>query len=270
VAGVKGNLVAKWEGKAKYELKLEPIDQRQQEGFAAVAADPPHPITLSVRLKDASNNVVCSKNILFQLASPKADSTLADKSAAPAALPVGTNPPQAAATSPQPPPSLNIDASDSVQSEIGSDGQIAALHAQGDLPCSKQLYQRIYYWDFSTDFPTVAEQEELLKGHKLVAAKAERKEQPADKSSAPTRAGGMKSLPTPIEGDDVITGFSPARGVAETRSGRVFLIGSGGLQDRGTGWQVFPASIHYRCDKKAACIITRNGASATMHARLKQ
>ena len=47
------------------------------------------------------------------------------------------------------------------QNLAGSDGMINAISAQGDLPCSADAYKRANYWDFSTNFPTIEEQEAL-------------------------------------------------------------------------------------------------------------
>ncbi len=56
-------------------------------------------------------------------------------------------------------------------------------------------------------------------------------------------------LPAPIDGDsDVVVGDNPTRGTVETRAGREFFVGLGGLSTRGQGWGFFPAAIHFHCD----------------------
>jgi hypothetical protein len=152
------------------------------------------------------------------------------------------------------------------QNEIGPDGQVAAMNAQGNLPCPAPLYKRFDHWDFATDFPTLAEQSELLKRKADVAAR------PAQAALHPgarenfTRS--KKVLPSPIEGDAVITAAVPARGILETSAGMVFRIDSARPQGHATGWQIFPAAIHYRCEKNAKCVITRSNAPGVMYASL--
>ena len=254
-AGLKAHLITRWDGTAKYRLKIEPIGLQQQEGFAAVAGNPPRPLFVNIRLMDSSGSALCDKEILLKFDPANANKQLASKKTAAQKADADLLAAQ----------ELERErGKDVFQNEIGENGKVVAISAQGYLPCPEQSYKHLDYWDFSTDFPLLAEQDELLKGQKGPAARAER---PA---AAESNSAGIRPLPAPIEGDDVIIGFAPSKGIAETRAGKVFLINSGGLQDYATGWQIFPAAIHYRCDKKAVCIITRTGTSAVLRARLKR
>ncbi len=78
----------------------------------------------------------------------------------------------------------------------------------------------------------------------------------------------IERLPVPIEGDDVIVADNPSRGTVETSGGRVFFLGVAGMRNRSAEWQVFPASIHFRCDKNGSCVLTRTGAHVSLQAWL--
>jgi hypothetical protein len=78
----------------------------------------------------------------------------------------------------------------------------------------------------------------------------------------------IQHLPTPIEGDDVIVADNPSRGTVETSGGRVFFLGVAGMHNRTAEWQVFPASIYFRCDKNGSCVLTRTGSHVSLQARL--
>jgi len=58
------------------------------------------------------------------------------------------------------------------------------------------------------------------------------------------------------------------RGTVDTQGGRVFLVGVSGLRNRTAEWQVFPAAIHFRCEKNGTCVLTRVNSRTTLQARL--
>jgi hypothetical protein len=274
-AGLKGNLIAKWEGKAEYRLRIEPIYQQQLAGFEATITDPPRPLSVDIRLMDSSNFVLCGKKILLKFdprnAAIYAGTNLATSAsnavAAPAARDAAA---QEADLARQDAEELQREhEQDIFQNEIGSDGQIAAIGAQGDLPCPVESYKRIVSWDMTADFPVIDEQKELQARQAWVAAHPEWsaiRSHGAEKN----RIATIKSLPSPIEGDDVITGENPSQGIVGTGAGREFFINRNELLNPAAGWLVFPAAIHYRCEKNGACIITRLGTTAVQHARLKR
>jgi hypothetical protein len=236
-AGLSGRLIARWETSGSYQLFLDPIDQDQVASFAAVAQDPPRQLSVTIRMRDAAGLVACQKQILFPAPAPH---TRGAKSAAvlgPQQTPTG----------------------DTVENTTGEDGQISEIDLTGPLPCPAKAYVTFKGWDFSTDFPTLAEQDEWLRHEKELGGKGH-----GNGDLSPQ----IERLPTPIEGDDVIVGDNPSRGTVETSDGRVFYLGAAGMHNRAAEWQVFPAAIHFRCDKNGSCILTRTNSHVSLQARL--
>ncbi len=241
-AGLQGRLVARWLGSAAYELHVDPIAPQQLSGFSAVVANPPHPLSVSLRLKDASG-VVCRKEILFPY-NPQPAS--------------GADHPDAL----QPQKTF---AGDTVQNVASADGTIDEIVVDGPLDCAEKTYGRIAAWDFSSNFPVVADQDDWLKHEQSVAANERRR---AAEIHARALIPKTQPLSAPIEGDDVVVSDNPSRGSVETRAGRVFYFGREGLREAEAGWQVFPVAIHFRCDTKSFCVLTRIGTSIVLQARL--
>lgn len=236
-AGLGGRLIARWEGSPAYQLSIDPVDQNLVAGFEAVAADPPRPLSLTLRLRDASGRVVCQKNILLPVFGPGADS--------------------AQVLAPQ-----KTGSGDTVQNMAGEDGRIAEIDISGGLPCTLKAYQRFAAWDFTSNFPLLAEQQDWLKHENALA--------PGVKHYhvGPRFSTQVQRLSGPAEGDDVIVGDNPSRGTVDTSAGRIFLVGIGGLRNRTAEWQVFPADIHFRCEKNGLCILTRVNSHSSLQARL--
>lgn len=65
-SGLRGHLVTRWQGKAQYMLKIEPLDPRDAAGFAAVAANPSGPMSINIRLLDSSGFALCGKEIVLR------------------------------------------------------------------------------------------------------------------------------------------------------------------------------------------------------------
>jgi hypothetical protein len=239
-AGLGGRLIARWEGSATYQLTIDPLEPQQLDGFRAVAADPPHPLSVVIRLKDAAGLVACQREILLP-----APQTAADTGPAKAMLP-GETP-----------------GGDTVQYVAGADGKLAELALGGPLSCPADVYRRFAGWDFTANFPTLAGQDEWLR-HENALEEA-RNRHPA--RGAEWRAV-VQHLPAPIEGDDVITGDNRSRGTVDTSAGRVFLVIQSGAPSRTPEWQTFPAAIHFRCDKNGVCVLSRANARTTLQSRL--
>jgi hypothetical protein len=142
----------------------------------------------------------------------------------------------------------------------GEDGQVAEIDLTGPLPCPAKAYATFKSWDFFTDFPTLAEQDEWLRHERGLT--------PKGRGGNDELLQQTQHLPTPIEGDDVIVGDNPSRGTVETSGGRLFYLGVAGMHNRTAEWQVFPASIHFRCEKNGSCVLTRPGSHASVQARL--
>lgn len=240
-AGLGGRLIARWEGNAEYELSLDPLAQDFVPGFEAVAQNPPRPLSLTVRLRNAEGLVVCQKEILF-----------------PPPAPEGATPDTTQLLQPK-----KTQSGDTVQNVAGEDGRIAEIALSGGLPCAQKAYEHFVSWDFATNFPALAEQAEWLKQQKLTEQAEEKKRHPANGLVAMTQ-----HLPTAIEGDDVIVGDNPSHGTVETSAGRVFLVATASAHSRGSEWQVFPAAIHFRCDRNGVCVLSRTNSHSTLQARL--
>jgi hypothetical protein len=145
---------------------------------------------------------------------------------------------------------------DTVQLVSGGDGQIEEITAEGPIACPLKVYQSLTAWDF------------YFNG--MPASGALPKEGQAGKSRAGEQGSALQiqRLSGPIEGDDVIVADNTQRGTVETSAGRTFLVGTAGLRKRAPGWQVFPAAIHFRCDRNAVCTLSRSNATSTLQARL--
>jgi hypothetical protein len=237
-AGLSGRLIARWQSSASYELFLDPIDQGQVARFAAMALDPPRQLSITLRFRDAAGLVACQKSILLPAPIPHEAGTKFTPS----------------------PGQQQTHTGDTVQNMTGEDGQIAEIDLTGPLPCPAKAYTTFKSWDFFTDFPTLAEQDEWLRQERGLDTKAH--------GSNNELSSQIQRLPIPIEGDDVIDADNPSRGTVETSGGRVFFLGLAGMHNRATAWQIFPASIHFRCDKNGSCVLTRTGSHVSLQARL--
>jgi hypothetical protein len=242
-AGLEGRLVARWVGSAEYELHIDPAAPQQLASFSAVAANPPHPLSVDIHLNDSSGHAVCQREILV----PFDPQPVPDSDQLPALLPQKTF------------------AGDTVQNVAGADGKIGEIVITGPLNCPAKTYKGLTAWTFSSNFPLIADQDDWLSHEDgLVAAERHRAAELRARALIPK----ARSLSAPIEGDDVIVSDNPSRGSIDTRDGREFYVGRNGLPNAGPGWQVFPAAIHFHCDTKSNCVLTRSGASSALEARL--
>jgi len=245
-AGLGGRLIAQWKGSAAYKFTIDPLDPAQIPGFQATVANPPHAITFTLRLKDTADQVACQKDIVIPSA-PLGPGGFDDVQAL------------AARTTPT---------GDIAQNVAGGNGQIGEMVLSGSLPCSLEVYKSIAGWEFATDFPPLTTQNDWEKHEDAVQAKA-KKTRGGD--SAAQSIGGyffVKSLPAPVEADDVIVSDNPSKGIVATSSGRAFMVGSKVLVNPALDWQIFPADIHYRCEKNAMCMVTRLNSRTAVRARL--
>jgi hypothetical protein len=193
---------------------------------------------VKIRLMGSLSVVYCQKEILLPVSPAPADS--------PSLLPQTTS------------------TGDTVQNVASADGEIGEIDLRGDLACPEETFSSINSWDFSTNFPTVEEQADIL-NHRSRVASAEHQAARARSNLAEVHA-----LAEPIEGDDVITADASAHGVVETRAGRVFILDGSRSLAGIFGYASFPMAIHFRCDKNAAWTMTRAGSSKLIHARLKR
>lgn len=242
-AGLGGRLIVRWGGTANYQFFVDPLDPNQIPGFQAVAQDPPHLLSFTVQLRNTKGAVVCQKEILV----PTVNQLAAGQDPAHTLLPQTT-------------PS-----GDTAQNVAGGQGQIGEIDLSGKLPCPLEAYRQIAAWNFSSNFPNLADQDVWLK-HENTLTAGKKPHASDDANYGPYSL--VRSLPTPIESDDVIVSDNPSRGIVATSSGRAFLVGMNVLTNRALDWQSFPASVHFRCEKNALCAITRLNSRTTVHARL--
>ena len=237
-AGLTGRLVARWESSSSYQLFLDPIDPKQVASFAAVAQDPSRQLSVTLRIRDAAGLAACQKQILF-----------------PASV---AHTPGTKFVAPHEPRQTETD--DVVQNMTGEDGLISEIDLTGPLPCPAKAYATFKSWEFFTNFPTLAEQDDWLRH--------ERELNPKGHGANNELLSQIQRLPTSIEGDDEIVGDNPSRGTVETSAGRVFFLGTAGMRNRIADWPVFPAPIHFHCDKNGSCILTRPNSHFVLPARL--
>jgi hypothetical protein len=275
-AGLRGHLFTKWDKKLQYRLTIEPAEQEHQAGFALAVASSPHPLSIAIQLQDDKGFVLCSKEILLKfdaqnaaaLAAPTPDSQANTTEAGTIfneQLEQGID--LARLEAQEPARELGKDI---FQNQFGKDGQIAAIYAQGEISCSAKSYEKTFSWSFSPDFPSLAQQDELLKRKekaKVNAARLATATIAASKKRMPKPA--IKLLPFSLEGDDAIVELDSSRGFIETSGRKIFFFDKTGGQGADSRWQEYPVSIHYKCDRISNCTLTHSGLGA-LRAKLKK
>jgi hypothetical protein len=267
-SGLRGHLVTRWQGKAQYMLKIEPLDPRDNEGFATATANPPGPISINIRLLDSSGFALCGKEIDMHY-DPRAGR-------ANQALPKNKSEAEKAAALHQ----ADFDRAsaqekaresgkDVFQNILGSDGAVEALWAQGDLPCSPDQYKRFDYWDLSTNFPTIAAQQQLLGHHRPGATDTDRSESERAANAAQHR----KPPPKPqsafyMEGDDRAIAFEPGRNLLTMGPGKTFTVVRTVDLATAASWADDSSLVHYTCDQHSTCALKRAGSASVILARL--
>lgn len=274
-SGLRGHLSTRWEGNEKtgrlaYQLRIEPMEDRWGAGFSRVTLVPPKPLSVNVRLLDASGFALCGKEIDFHfdpqgagvpIAVPGVENgkkmTGSERNAAWVAAR------QSEIARMQAEEMAREKGKDVFQNQVTNDGQVSAVNVQGSLPCSPDQYRRVDYWDFNTNFPTLDEQAALVDPR---AAKGE---------FAPPGSLKRRTLPKlpqegfMIQGDVRVTGYDSARGTLLVE-GKSFQIDKRFGQVTATEWANNYSLIHYRCDQQANCALTSAGTSAVLHAHLQE
>ncbi len=257
--GLKGHLWIEWDKKVAYRLTIEPSDPGNKAGFAFAVARSPRPLSIQIHLQDSQGFVVCTREIVLKYDARNADALA---SSTPDSQPEKTDAVN------QPAQTIDFAQSDAqeaarerdhelFQNQIGPDGQIAAINAQGEIPCSKSAYEKTANWSFTPDFPSLAEQNQWLKRQRELQDAAAH---PSSRASAAHRKiVAIKLLPYTIEGDDAIVDFDLSQGVIATRGRKIFFIDKTAGAAADSAWQDFPVSIHYRCDQSSYCELTHSG-----------
>ncbi|MGA2252998.1 hypothetical protein [Terracidiphilus sp.] len=258
--GLRGKLITKWDEKAEYRVRFEPIDKGQIDRFTLMVKEPPHPLKIKIYLSDSSGFTLCSKEIVLRFDFYK---DLRD--------------PQQSMSNPTGYVIAHEDAlenernwetdRDLFHSDITNDGKVGAISSQGEIPCSNKTYKRAIHWGFSSNFLTTAEQDDLLKGHTKST-----EENGSSPSKHDTARGLNEKTGAPhssFEGYDVISGYS-IPGNIETSRGLTFYVYKEGERDNAIIWHVNSARIHYQCDENSMCTLTRAGTAVVLHAKLQQ
>jgi hypothetical protein len=272
-AGLRGRLFVKWEDQLHYRLELEPSYPERIPGFSLAAGNPPRPLSVAIQLRDAQGSELCSKEILLRYDAKRAEALApvphgaeteaqraSDHSAA-----EGDNTAQADGAE-----AAREKDKDLFELQAGKDGQIASIDAQGDLPCSRSAYENATAWSFVPDFPSVAEQKDLLERLK---ERQEYAENLGRRAASPVNKKAKKPAPNTvvffIEGDDSIVEFDAASGIIETRGRKTFAIDRSGAEAAVLRGGDLPMRIHYRCDQTGNCALTSQGAGV-LHTRLRK
>jgi hypothetical protein len=243
--GLKGHLYINWEKTLHYRLTFETSDPDQQAGFALAVINPPRPLSIEIQLQDAQGFILCSKEIVlrYDIQPPAASNSaqLNDQE------------------------QKREQGKEIFQNQITPKGQVVALNAQGEIPCSAKAYENTAQWSFTSNFPSLAEQDEALKRPQEMRASA------AQRAAAhkATAKAAEKLLPFSIEGDDAIVEFDVNRGVIETSGRKTFFLDKTSMRSADPVWQEYPVNIHFRCDQSANCTLMHAGAGA-LRVRLKR
>ena len=230
VTGLKGHLKARWQGNAaQYVLEIEPISLLQKPGFSYVMANPPGPLVLHMKLMDKAGYTVCGKDVLFPYgpsSKPGAGSGEADR--------------------------------DLLQSTLGDDGKVVSLSTQGILPCTPDQYKQVDYWDFTTNFPTVDQQDALRKR----AAELKARQEAQERAALERQKAGPSDFYT--EGEDQVAAYDSSRKILRTQLSRSFLVNSGPGQETASLWASNEALFRYKCDQRSRCVLISGGGRQSM------
>jgi hypothetical protein len=279
-SGLRGHLITRWDGDRKtgklvYQLHVEPMEDRWQEGFSRAVLAPPQPLSINIRLLDATGFALCGKEIPFHFDSKNAKVQVAMPS------PVGVNGKkltaaernaayqaarQSAVAQMQAAADIREKGKDVFQSQTNSDGLVTAVNVQGALPCSPDQYQKASYWDMNTNFPTLDEQAALLDPRAAARQASASSEEPG--AHARKRASRQPLTGFVISGDDRVTEYDSANGQLWTHA-KTFQIDRMFGQATAMAWANNNTLIHYSCDQQANCALTAPGGSAVLHARLR-
>jgi len=272
--GLRGHLYIRWDKKLEYRLSFGPSAPEQQAGFALAVAHSPQPLSISIHLQDAQGFVLCSREVVLKYTGGDAPAP-------------GASNPDAAAGSANAENLAGGEQSHGMQdllaaqeaerelgkevfkNEIGSDGQITGINAQGEIPCSEKAYANTSSWSFTSNFPPIAEQDEQGKHEEAAQGSDEHTSAKAGTRRKIAAIPPPVLLPFSVEGDDAIVDFDLSSGVIETRDNKTFFAGKSIGMSLDSRWLDYPVNIHYRCDQSSTCTLTHAGAGA-LRARLKR
>ena len=249
--GLQGHLFTRWEKKLEYRLTIEPADADVRAEFSLQVAHSQRPLSVAIHLLDDRGFVLCNKEILLRF---DPSSVIAPSGSFSAAQEIEREKGQ-----------------DLFLNQVGPDGMIASIYAQGDIPgCSIQDYGKTFTWSITPNFPSIAEQKDLLKIATLKQANAARQAD-VDHAAHPKKSPEpvVNLLPFSVEGDDAVVEFDGYRGKIETQAGKTFFFDKTSGAGSDSRWQDYPVSVHYRCDRASNCVI-KHGGILILHAVMKR
>lgn len=255
--GLKGYLYIKWEKTLQYRLTIETIYPEQRAGFALAVGNPPYPLSIEIHLEDNEGVTLCSREIVLKYDARSASTAANPPNETPAAI----NYAQRDAVEQE-----REQGKDIFQYQLAPDGKVAALNAQGGIPCSATAYEKTTQWSFSTNFPSIAEQDEVLTRQREGRASATQNSAAHNKMAAKP---AEKLVPFSSEGDDAIVEFNVNSGVIVTSGRKTFFIDKTSAQRASPVWQEYPVNIHFRCSRSSDCTIMHSGAGA-LRAKLRR
>ena len=262
-SGIRGHLVTKWENKqTRYMLKIEPIDPRQDVEFAAILGTPQVPMSITVRVLDATGFALCGKEILIPFDPSKAAAATARPGSKKSPAPNEAALSQAVAQE-----QAREKGNDIFRRVYNQDGKVEGLWAEGALPCSPDQYDRSDYWDMTTTMPTIAEQDKMTG-----------KTTPVSKpvSEDDRKAAARKKLLKPVtsafyvEGDEYASSFEPVRGILWAGPGHHFTLLRKTDLPTVAAWADDGALVHFKCDQHAGCFLNRAGSTNLIPARMNE
>ena len=262
-SGIRGHLVTKWDNKqTRYMLKIEPIDPRQDVEFAAITGAPQMPMSITVRVLDATGFALCGKEILLPFDPSKVAAANSRSGAKKPPVQDGAALAGAAAQE-----QAREKGQDMFRNIYNQDGKVDALWAEGLLPCSPDQYDRSDYWDMTTTMPTLAQQDQMT-GKAKPAVKPVQDE---DRRAA-TRKKVLKPVTSAfyVEGDDYASAFEAARGILWTGPGHHFTLARKTDQSVVSAWADDGALVHFKCDQHAGCFLNRAGSTTLIPARMNE
>jgi len=165
--GLTGHLILTWNQKLGYRLVVEPSDPVHLAGFSQTVNNAPRPLSVDIQLKDSAGSVLCARTILLKFDPRQAAALAASDGESPAESAANGNAPTTQAAH-----ALDLAHSeaqelarehdqDVFQNDLARDGQTESITAQGEMPCSKQVFDRAASWSFSPNFLTLDQQAEL-------------------------------------------------------------------------------------------------------------
>ncbi len=266
--GIRGHLVTRMQGKVIYKIEFEPLDPTYLTGFAYAAANPPQPIQFNLRILDSSGFALCTKQVLL----PFDPSTVPSH---PANLPTGWGrkareareaAEQADLEARQAQEAQREKGQDVLQAKLDNNGKIVSLYTQGTLPCTAEQYSHFDYWDFSTNFPTVKEQQDLI------SHKAQREAELARlrREAAHHKNQQLIGSTFYIEGDMRVNTWDPTGGVLGSGAGKSFFIAKPSDHPVAAGWAANSTLIHYKCDQHGICVLTQAGSGTVIMGSLNE